>query len=251
MGRTLSLIATFNLALANHLKVVAYIGEQGRYCNSATNGRTKTTPLPEGTRECFRQILRLYELAYKWKVDLCLEQHNNNSFRLVNGNSRQNSTTTNSGDMMDNETHQDPHSLRFDMIMCNNLSQIHRMTHNHSKERKCLEHLTAILMAVIDWQRDALLEEEDVYNSENEGQQTLPRDSLWYEIDAESLLLGPNGANNEDLFSSSERQQHQPPPEVLSGIVRKRKGRSRYMDVDGFLYNITPLILTKECAHAA
>jgi len=131
------------------------------------------------------------------------------------------------------------------MIMCNNLSEIHRLTRNRSKQKKCLEHLVAILMLVIDWQRDAPSEDEDEDNYDEEGQQSQPRQTFRSEIRTDTLPTSNN------VFSSSELWHPSPPSEELPQNYRKRKRRSRYMDLDGFLHNITPLVLTKECAHAA
>ena len=41
-------------------------------------------------------------------------------------------------------------SLRFTIIMANNLSQIHRVVENHSKYQMCLEHLLSTLMYLVD-----------------------------------------------------------------------------------------------------
>jgi hypothetical protein len=121
MGCTLSLIITFNLALAHHLNVV-------------DSKRTQTC------KETFQKILHLYELVYKCQIELedrrfvqqlCHNNNNNNNNKFGSAFSCCSSDVT---------------SLRFHMIIFNNSSQIHRLVKNHTKQRRCLEHLLATLM---------------------------------------------------------------------------------------------------------
>ena len=42
-------------------------------------------------------------------------------------------------------------SIRFNMIICNNLSHIHCLVSNHSKHKQCLEHLLSQVMVALEY----------------------------------------------------------------------------------------------------
>jgi hypothetical protein len=69
------------------------------------------------TIEALRTSMNFYEVAYKWQAELVQP------------------------------------SLRFNLILCNNISQIHRMEENHLKHEECLQHLLSLLMHGIDCER--------------------------------------------------------------------------------------------------
>jgi hypothetical protein len=69
-------------------------------------------------RAPLQKVLQLYELAYRWQM----EEHD--SVQLS--------------------------SLRFTMIIANNLGEIHRAVKNHSKHQKCMQHLLSTMMFVVD-----------------------------------------------------------------------------------------------------
>jgi hypothetical protein len=76
-----------------------------------------------------QKSLQLYELAYQLHVD---EQQ-----------------------QRDEQDDQDFHqygSLRFTMIISNNLSEIHRVAKNPNKHAMCLQHLLSTIMFVVDGQ---------------------------------------------------------------------------------------------------
>lgn len=68
-------------------------------------------------RSKLQRVLRLYELAYRWQVE---------------------------------EQDVQSESLRFTMVIANNLGEIHRVVSNHEKHQKCLEHLLSTLMFLVD-----------------------------------------------------------------------------------------------------
>jgi hypothetical protein len=127
MGATLSLIITFNIALAHHLGALS-----------------EDTPNRRGR---LRKILHLYELAYKWQTE------------LERSNSSCDDPRTN---VVGHPCHHHHHhraapessavaSLRFNMIVCNNLGQVHRLVDDRSRSYlRCLEHLLSTVMFVVD-----------------------------------------------------------------------------------------------------
>jgi hypothetical protein len=72
---------------------------------------------PKISRAKLQRVLRLYELAYRWQME---------------------------------EEDAQVDSIRFTMIIANNLSEIHRAVSNHDKHQKCLQHLLSTLMFVVD-----------------------------------------------------------------------------------------------------
>lgn len=124
MGSTLYLIMTFNLALAHHLQTVR------TYANNI-----------EGRAKEVNRTLVLYELTYKWQLKLLCARDKSNA-------SSKNSST---------RREQSPPpctavtSIRFNMMIRNNLSQIHRLVGNHSKHKRCLEHLLSTVMVVTEY----------------------------------------------------------------------------------------------------
>ncbi len=113
MGMTLPLLLTFNLALAYHLNAI-----------SARLSGTKVH------RSHLQKILQLYELAYRWQSEQ--EQ----GIASLTGRSSSNFS-----------------SLKFTMIIANNLGQIHRMVNNMTKYRLCMQHLLSTMMFIVDCQQ--------------------------------------------------------------------------------------------------
>lgn len=171
MGTTLYLIVIFNLALAHHLQIASSSSKN-------TEGRAKSV----------NRTLTLYELAHKWQLNLlCTRDTTNATTRatkealLISPPSPPTSFTAVT-------------SIRFNMMIRNNLSQIHRLIGNHSKHKRCLELLLSTVMAVTEFKS---------------------RTAMSREIS--------NGTKD-----------------------------PRYMELDGFLQNVTPLILRKgHCADIA
>jgi len=207
MGSTLSLIVTFNLALANHLLLISI------------------QPNKEATRIQLAKVLRLYELAYRWESEFrqqqqSCESNSNSDDSDMETDSPKREGSNNNDSCSKNNKHNNCSSLRFDMIVCNNLSEIHRMAGNHTKQEKCLQHLLSILMFITDVTRENRLETD---TNNNNTTTTTP---------ATEALAG---------FTSTT---------VAS--ARAKRGRSTdYMDLDGFWDNIVPFLLRSECAEAA
>jgi hypothetical protein len=130
MGSTLYLIVTFNLALAHHLQTVSSYGDN-------VEGRAKDV----------HRTLVLYELTYKWQLKLLCARDKNNDANTP--------TITKKGQLVSSQSHPPSctavTSIRFNMMIRNNLSQIHRLVGNHSKHKRCLEHLLSTVMVVTEY----------------------------------------------------------------------------------------------------
>ena len=117
MGHTLSVIIMFNLALAHHLKAISVV----------IPPQSEATYFKNIQMQVLGQALRLYELAYELHEN-CLRE----SIMKANDNGRYT-------------------SLRFTLIICNNVSEIHRVTLNSAKYKMCLQHLMGIFcMYMVD-----------------------------------------------------------------------------------------------------
>uniref|UniRef100_A0A7S4AX52 Uncharacterized protein n=1 Tax=Pseudo-nitzschia australis TaxID=44445 RepID=A0A7S4AX52_9STRA len=127
MGSTLYLIITFNLSLAHHLQTI-----------SSSYGRDTLQH-----NKLVNRTLVLYGLTYKWQLKL-----------LCAGNKKANDKSTS---LTTSSTIQSPSSctavtsIRFNMIIRNNLSQIHRLVGNHAKHKRCLQHLLSTVMVVTEY----------------------------------------------------------------------------------------------------
>ena len=127
MGSTLYLIVTFNLALAHHLQTVS------SYTDNA-----------EGRAKDVHRTLVLYELTYKWQLKLlCARNKNKDSNSTKKGQLESSQLSPPSCTAVT--------SIRFNMMIRNNLSQIHRLVGNHSKHKRCLEHLLSTVMVVTEY----------------------------------------------------------------------------------------------------
>lgn len=121
MGSTLYLIVTFNLALAHHLQIAS---------NYAIKNFGKTS------KEVNRTLV-LYELSYKWQL------------KLLNNISSKRSATRKV--LLSPPPSTAVTSIRFNMMIRNNLSEIHRLVGNHAKHKRCLEHLLSTVMVVTEY----------------------------------------------------------------------------------------------------
>ena len=246
MGPILSLIVTFNLALANHLMLIF---------NPIAVSNT-------ATRERLGKVLRLYELAYKWEGEFHKRKHGSdtsscNAKQELRKQQQQDSdqqpiaATGSSSSNSDNKCS----SLLFDMFVCNNLSQIHRMAQNQSKQEKCLQHLLSILMFVVDWQRErGGYDDDDDYDDRGGEQQQ-------HEHEQQQVDASPFEESSKKPFSSFAQleeaeyqlfeEQRKREHEHEQGRRGKRKRLTAYMDLDGFWRNIVPFLLKNDCAEAA
>lgn len=128
MGSTLYLIVTFNLALAHHLQTVSSYADN-------VEGRAKDV----------NRTLVLYELTYKWQLKLlCARDKSKEASTRNEGASQPPSCTAVT-------------SIRFNMMIRNNLSQIHRLVGNHSKHKRCLEHLLSTVMVVTEYKSRTIM----------------------------------------------------------------------------------------------
>eukprot|EP00934_Nitzschia_sp_Nitz4_P002543 Nitzschia sp. Nitz4//scaffold100_size80364//35197//35994//NITZ4_005343-RA/size80364-processed-gene-0.53-mRNA-1//-1//CDS//3329532091//2533//frame0 len=96
MGFVLPMILTFNLALSHHLKCLQ---------DDALKGHS------------LERVLRLYELLFRWQIEVEAVQVD---------------------------------SVAFTLVISNNLGEIHRVLSNQEKHQLCLEHLLKTVMYMVD-----------------------------------------------------------------------------------------------------
>jgi tetratricopeptide (TPR) repeat protein len=113
MGVVLSLIIIFNLALAHQLSAIAH--------HRSSSSSSSSSP---DKRRLLQKAVQLYELAYQLHLD---EHQECDDFERVE-------------------------SLRFTMIISNNLGEIHRIVGSKRKHEMCLRHLLQLMMYVVDSQ---------------------------------------------------------------------------------------------------
>ena len=125
MGKPSTLIIMYNLALAHHLKAIAM------------NDSQSSCSLLEGySMKVIKQALKLYELTYQLHCENTCELEQHPKLQCNQEESIEQSVT----------------SLRFTMIISNNLGQIHRAAGNTEKHQMCLQHLLSTIMYMVDSQ---------------------------------------------------------------------------------------------------
>eukprot|EP00536_Pseudo-nitzschia_multiseries_P012494 jgi/Psemu1/208843/e_gw1.481.21.1 len=135
MGSTIFLIIVFNLALARHLEAVDCVHSKREQ------------------HKLVGKTLSLYQLAYSWQLKLLRK---NNTKVTKNRHSKPFAYCSS------------VRSIRFNMIILSNLSQIHRLVNDYQKYKRCLQYLLSTVMVVVE------------YNSRNStrshGRRTTPED---------------------------------------------------------------------------
>jgi hypothetical protein len=144
MGRRLFLIVTFNLALAHHLGAMTTSNSNSNSTASNSNSPTSNTTQPPTTKQLIpkrlqtsntnvnkiKKALQLYEISRNWHS------------RIV---------STTYYDSHDSHECDAISSIRFQMILSNNLSHIHRLGSNTAEHRQCLEHLLSTVMVAVEY----------------------------------------------------------------------------------------------------
>jgi hypothetical protein len=159
MGITLSLLILFNLALAHHLKAIASFNTQ-QVSSSLSNSSFK---MKKSSLKALQQALKLYELAYQLHIDYIQQSkesssvsNNNQQPQELESSIRNNHNNNNNNDNDSNDNNSDDEynrsigSLRFTMIISNNLGEIHHAIGNAGKHTLCLQHLLSAIMYVVD-----------------------------------------------------------------------------------------------------
>jgi hypothetical protein len=224
MGATLSLIITFNLALAHHLSALSTfaVDSDDNHKQSSLEDREYLY-----CKQTCQRILYLYELAYRWQIEL--DEHRVQKLRQVTQQQQQQQLQELNRFSWNYETTLDLDaspvtSLRFNMIICNNLSQIHRLVQNHSKHRRCLEHLLATIMFVVV--TDGPQQQQTRFSSSSSS--------------SSSSLSSSSFSSNTNWTTSS-----------LASSTNTQRLQQHNMDLEGFLLNATQVVLQLPCAGAA
>ncbi|OEU07984.1 hypothetical protein FRACYDRAFT_250204 [Fragilariopsis cylindrus CCMP1102] len=153
MGITLSLIILFNLALAHHLKAISIpFTVHSSKSKISSSSSTTVTQNAKSKLQVLQQALQLYELAYQLRVDYIQQSQQDELLSISNhDNDNDNDNDmdiSNSADEVYNQSMIG--SLRFTMIVSNNLGEIHRAAGNTEKHTMCLQHLLSAMMYMVD-----------------------------------------------------------------------------------------------------
>jgi hypothetical protein len=233
MGSTLFLIITFNLALAHHLSAVSAAVNNGSNSNSNTTTTTTTTTTNANEKSKIKKTLQLYEISNKWHIQSsnCHIYNDGdddsgyyNKSRMMTQEQQQqqhqhqqqwNKEYSSSSSSLEGEDASTVSSIRFNMIICNNLSHIHCLVSNHSKHRQCLEHLLSQVMVALEYKTRT-----------------------------------PPSSNSSRRHQQQQQQQHYG-YDYGYGYGAAAEDYTLLMDLDGFLQSASSLILQEKCAKAA
>ena len=186
MGSTLFLIITFNLALAHHLSAVDSDVDAVDAVDAVDNNNSSSTDSTTTSCSCnennrIKKTLQLYEISNKWHIQSSNchlyndgdddsgrynestmmtqhEQHQQQQHQQLNRDEYDSSSAEEQQQQPDDDaststskTSRNVSSIRFNMIICNNLSHIHCLVSNHSKHKQCLEHLLSQVMVALEY----------------------------------------------------------------------------------------------------
>jgi len=227
MGSTLFLIITFNLAMAHHLKTVSIINK-----NASSHSRSDTTRLIHHT-------IQFYLLANDWQNrykcyynNSCCEKEGDNENDddpimtvEIEGEETEGTTTTSTSSNNNNPII----SVRFNMILCNNLSHLHRLMNNNTMSQRCLEHLLSIVMLVIDQNNTNI----NIINNNNNGNGNINA------MNNDTTAINTSGDEIEfEYYDDDEEEEDQ-------------QQSTSFIDVQDFVQATSSLILKNQCSEAA
>jgi len=256
MGSTLFLIVTFNLALAHHLKAVSLLASAST-SSTSTNAAVSSSSVASST--LIANTLQLYELTNNWQHRLgCTEEqeeeeddHEDDYDDDCDSDSDSDDDSIMTMDTTDEEEEEETpsrtttaspmnkmkttttycSSVRFNMILCTNLSHLHRLMKNDTLSTQCLEQLLSTVMLVIDQNK----------NHHREQQPPQPHPHPHVTIDGD----------NDDVDAEFEYCDDDDEDDADDLLLPSSSSRSRFIDVQGFVPNTTSLILYDQCADAA
>lgn len=134
MGRTLFLMITFNLGLAHHLSAMvtprtnpSTSRDEQKSASQLSRQRTQTNTMAK----MITKALQLYELSNNWHSRISESRPHVGHECDANGGLS---------------------SIRFRMILSNNLSHAHCLSKNHTKQRRFLENLLSTVMVAVEYQ---------------------------------------------------------------------------------------------------
>lgn len=116
-------------------------------------------------------------------------------------------------------------SVRFNMILYNNLSHLHQLMNNDSMSQRCLEHLLSTVMLVIDQNN----------NRSNNGNSNSNSNTA---TNVDAISNSSDDIEFEYYDNDNDEEDQQQQPRLL-------------IDVQGFVQNTSSLILKNHCADAA
>mmetsp|Transcript_4345 Transcript_4345/g.9901 ORF Transcript_4345/g.9901 Transcript_4345/m.9901 type:complete len:290 (-) Transcript_4345:203-1072(-) len=199
MGSALFLIITFNLALAHHL-------------SSLGIDTLQTTPKQREQQQQLRKsATKLYELANSWQC-----RHN------CQGSSKQHC----------------PGSIRFHMILSNNLSQLYRSMNNAAKHQEYLNDLLSSVMLLVDQQQQQQQQQPFAEPDSNEDHDRNGTSATATSPYLNLIHYHEHCDEDEDEDSSA------------ASNTRPSMGR-RQLHLEEYLQNTTQIVLRENCADAA
>ena len=137
MGRSLFLVITFNLGLAHHLSAMVtsqmtnpIISSEEITTNEPQEQRDQEQPKPRNDTKLIKKALQLYELSNNWHSRI---------------------TASRPLTVYDCDATGGVSSIRFRMILSNNMSHAHSLSSNDTKYRQCLENLLSTVMVAVEY----------------------------------------------------------------------------------------------------
>lgn len=160
MGGTLFLIIIFNLALAHHLQAL------GKYHLQALGKTRKRDTIVQKT-------LQLYQLTHECYL------------KLLGNDNKEASEVSSISSLVSCSS---VASFRFNMILQNNISQLHRLVDDQSKYDRCRQHLLSSVMVVLDYKTRVKTDNDD--NSTNTWNDPRAMEIEGFLTNTASLILG-------------------------------------------------------------
>mmetsp|Transcript_28665 Transcript_28665/g.61495 ORF Transcript_28665/g.61495 Transcript_28665/m.61495 type:complete len:397 (+) Transcript_28665:244-1434(+) len=130
---TLSIIIIFNLAMTYHLRAISMIQRKNRTATVATQNKTILRRTIGERSKDLEKALKLYDVAYR-VLESYRKEHHDSYHRCPSAEA----TTATTG------------SAQFKLILCNNLSHVHRLAGNRLEHRHYLEEVLSTIMSLID-----------------------------------------------------------------------------------------------------
>ena len=238
MGSTLPLIITFNLALVHHLSIVI-------------KGDSNDLDFKNKRRTSINNTLQLYQLTNKWQLQYKSESQSLSQSQSHHESSDDDDSSHCDGDddsimsIDSEEEYQDQDTLtrkmdsvRFNMIICNNLSHLYRLVDDDTKSKQCLENLLSTVMLVVD--------------NNNKHTDTVTASSSNYQnnsnvIIANDIDIDFEYCDDEYDNDSQDALQYQSQQTQQSQVQAQR---TSFIEVEGFLQNASTIIFEQGQQHA-
>jgi len=225
MGSTLFLIVTFNLALAHHLKSLSMCPARNQV------HQQKQKLLLAANAAKFYELVRSWEQRH---CERCGEDYGIDGDGIDgdgdgDGDDWEDSCCSSSSNQNRSSPHH-PDSIRFHMIVCNNLCQLYRSANETTKHRERLSELLSSVMLLVD--RKKLMDEQ-----QQQQQQQYP-----HRPESEGPLL--------DLLHRDYCDEDEDSVALLTGNTSNKDSARRY-HLEEYVQNTAEMVLQRYTADAA